>query len=1060
MGDDLLKKLIFLLIVVLLFISIGAVSAEGNFTSLKNDIDSNPKSVDLTQDYVYDNNTDDQLSSGIVIDKDDFVVNGNGHTIDGSNQARIFALTGDNITLKNLNLINGNSSVGGAVLCPGFVNFENVTFKYNTADKGAAIGCQNATIVGSMFVNNNAINGVIYSDDGDLGIVSSSFVNSTNLTSSIIYALSEGSLSIEDCEFLNSHAKYATAIYSSKDTKIKDTVFKDLSAEFTAGAVAFKGDLDVIINNTVFINTTAKKNGGAIFADFNDGILEINNMTVLNSSADFGGAICQLGGYLIIDDSVFTGNTALYDGGAIYSSYANFALQDCLVSGNKVLSPGYSNGGGVYLDMSEDASITDTIFENNAVNGLYCYDSNLNMSDCIFKSNGEAIHCVFSYYEINNVTLGNDTVNLNDTNYVFLNDGKGIKLELLNNSIIVDNLPSRFDSRDWGWVTSVKNQGNMGSCWTFGNCGALESALLKATGIAYDFSENNMQNSMLQYSKYGIKGFEEGGAREQGLVYILSWLGVFPTEYDSYDELGKISPLIETLKNIHIQDAVFVPSRKNATDNDKLKRAIIECGSVTTGYYVFQDAPYYNKNTSANYQMVYNKTNHAISLVGWDDNYSAENFMIEPPGDGAFIIKNSWGNNSGDNGYNYISYYDTSLLNTTFAIGYIIENTENYTKNYQTDFGGYFYISNMYDSYEITYESQGNDLISAVGTYFKENEDYVLEIYVNDKLVHTQNGTSPFYGFHTVKLTKEIPVKINDTFTAVMKKESCFLLLDSRQHYLENMTFANYNGTMVDLSGLNRTASLKVYTKDLVLYTEDLVKVYKNESQFYALINASNEKVTFEINGNNYTRTSDENCAAKMNINLLPGNYTIKTSYGGVTVENNIVVLPTLIAENLVKYFRNESQFYISLIDGESKLIPNATITMNINGVFYNRTTNENGTAKLNINLNPGVYILTAVDPFTGLQMSYNITVLPVLTAEDVKMTYLDGTQFKATLVDGQGNPLAGALITFNINGVLYNRTTDENGIAKLNIRLMAGEYIITSQYGQARISNKITISS
>ena len=296
MGDDLLKKLIFLLIVVLLFISIGAVSAEGNFTSLKNDIDSNPKSVDLTQDYVYDNNTDDQLSLGIVIDKDDFVVNGNGHTIDGSNQARIFSIIGDNVTLKNLNLINGNSSVGGAVICPGFVNFENVTFKYNTADKGAAIGCQNATIVGSMFVNNHAVNGVIYSDDGDLGIVSSSFVNSTNLTSSIIYALSEGSLSIEDCEFLNSHAKYATAIYSSKDTKIKDTVFKDLSAEFTAGAVAFKGDLDVIINNTVFINTTAKKNGGAIFADFNDGILEINNMTVLNSSADFGGAICQLGG--------------------------------------------------------------------------------------------------------------------------------------------------------------------------------------------------------------------------------------------------------------------------------------------------------------------------------------------------------------------------------------------------------------------------------------------------------------------------------------------------------------------------------------------------------------------------------------------------------------------------------------------------------------------------------------------------------------------------------------------------------------------------------------------
>ncbi|WP_296862395.1 Ig-like domain-containing protein [uncultured Methanobrevibacter sp.] len=132
---------------------------------------------------------------------------------------------------------------------------------------------------------------------------------------------------------------------------------------------------------------------------------------------------------------------------------------------------------------------------------------------------------------------------------------------------------------------------------------------------------------------------------------------------------------------------------------------------------------------------------------------------------------------------------------------------------------------------------------------------------------------------------------------------------------------------------------------------------------------------------------------------------------------------------------------------------------MNINGVFYNRTTNENGTARLNINLEPGEYILTAIDPLTGLEMSYNITVLPVLTADDLNMTYLDGSQFAATLVDGEGNVLDGVNITFNINGVFYNRTTDENGTARLNIRLMAGEYIITSQYENAVISNKITIN-
>ena len=87
-------------------------------------------------------------------------------------------------------------------------------------------------------------------------------------------------------------------------------------------------------------------------------------------------------------------------------------------------------------------------------------------------------------------------------------------------------------------------------------------------------------------------------------------------------------------------------------------------------------------------------------------------------------------------------------------------------------------------------------------------------------------------------------------------------------------------------------------------------------------------------------------------------------------------------ADNLVKFFRNDSQLYISLIKCESKSVHNTNITMNINGVLYNRTTNENETAKLNINLNPGEYILTTINPLTNIQMSYNITVLPILRAD------------------------------------------------------------------------------
>ena len=154
----------------------------------------------------------------------------------------------------------------------------------------------------------------------------------------------------------------------------------------------------------------------------------------------------------------------------------------------------------------------------------------------------------------------------------------------------------------------------------------------------------------------------------------------------------------------------------------------------------------------------------------------------------------------------------------------------------------------------------------------------------------------------------------------------------------------------------------------------------------------------------------------------------------------------------------NDSQFFIKLVDGQENPVAGKVIRMNINGVFYDRTTNQDGIAKLNIRLNPGTYILTATDPNTGLMMSYIITVLPILTANDMKMTYLDGSQFKAKVVDGQGNPKDNVSVIFNINGVFYTRTTDASGVVRLNINLMPGEYIITSEYETARVSNIITV--
>ena len=71
---------------------------------------------------------------------------------------------------------------------------------------------------------------------------------------------------------------------------------------------------------------------------------------------------------------------------------------------------------------------------------------------------------------------------------------------------------------------------------------------------------------------------------------------------------------------------------------------------------------------------------------------------------------------------------------------------------------------------------------------------------------------------------------------------------------------------------------------------------------------------------------------------------------------------------------------------------------------------------------------------------------------------YRNASQFYITLIDGEGNPVSGVNITMKINRVFYIRYTDSNGIAKLNIRLMAGEYIITSAYDGMAIANTITI--
>ena len=186
------------------------------------------------------------------------------------------------------------------------------------------------------------------------------------------------------------------------------------------------------------------------------------------------------------------------------------------------------------------------------------------------------------------------------------------------------------------------------------------------------------------------------------------------------------------------------------------------------------------------------------------------------------------------------------------------------------------------------------------------------------------------------------------------------------------------------------------------------------------------------------------------------------TAINPVTKEmksNNVTVISQIVENyDITKYFRNGTQFVARIVaDNGFYAGAGEKVTFNINGVFYTRITDENGYVRLNINIEPGEYIVTTY--YKDCREGNTIKVLPVLLADDLKMTQGDGSQFVVRLLDGQGNPYPKQNINFNINGMIDNRLTDSNGDAKLNINLQSGEYIITSAYGAARLSNKITIS-
>lgn len=249
----------------------------------------------------------------------------------------------------------------------------------------------------------------------------------------------------------------------------------------------------------------------------------------------------------------------------------------------------------------------------------------------------------------------------------------------------------------------------------------------------------------------------------------------------------------------------------------------------------------------------------------------------------------------------------------------------------------------------------------------------------------------------------------------------------------------------------NVTYSKSEDTREPVIYGEDLSMYYKNGSRYEVsiyqdgkLINSQNNdsKVIFNVNGVNYTKEL-VNGKASIGINLNPGNYTITTFYhytdGLATKTNNIEVLSTILANDVVKFFRNGTQYCAKFLDGCGSPLVNASVIFNINGVFYKKQTDDNGMAKLNINLFPGEYILTAIH-LNGEEKANIIKVLTTISAEDISLIENKSGVFVLKTHDGARN------VSITINGVEYIVQTDDGGVATLNVSLSKGNHAVLSK--------------
>ena len=232
------------------------------------------------------------------------------------------------------------------------------------------------------------------------------------------------------------------------------------------------------------------------------------------------------------------------------------------------------------------------------------------------------------------------------------------------------------------------------------------------------------------------------------------------------------------------------------------------------------------------------------------------------------------------------------------------------------------------------------------------------------------------------------------------------------------------------------------------IVTKDLVKYYNNGSKFEAKIIGitTPTKVTFTVKKATYTKYTDKNGIASLPIGLSPGSYTITTKYDKYSVNNNINVYYKIITSDIVKYYKNDTAFTITIADGNDNPIKGASVTCNYNGNVLKAITTATGTLKLIVNSDPGEY--SVITSCAGKTIKNTVKVLKPFESNDLVKYLKNDSQFNVKVMDSHGNPVNnGVKVDVKVNNKVYPIYTDKNGIATLKINLNPGTYTLTTTY-------------